>query len=112
MRRPIVALRQLRMTNVPTAASTQVTATAKSWFTSCCPFPSQCCRYGSEMGRYERRYCQRIGGERAAGIEAKPADPQERCTYEAVCEVVRRHRLMRVTIALAQDERTDESRHS
>ena len=46
--------------------------------------------------------------ERAAGIEAEPADPEQSRANEREHDVVRWHRLMRKAAALAEDERADE----
>ena len=40
---------------------------------------------------------QRAGVERAAGVEAKPADPEQPRADQAQHDIVRRHRLARVT---------------
>ena len=49
-----------------------------------------------------------VGLERAAGVEAEPAEPQQRRAHDGHGQVVRLHRLVPVAAALAEHDRADE----
>ena len=51
-------------------------------------------------------------GYSAAGVKAKPAHPKQHRSYETVGEIVRRHRLARITAPLAQKKRAHQGRDS
>src|SRR5207253_10879658 len=58
----------------------------------------------------ERVRGQPAGGDRAAGVEAEPAEPEERRAQDGHRRIVRVHRLAAEADAPAKDERGDERR--
>ena len=54
----------------------------------------------------------RVGLQRAAGIEAEPADPQQRRADDRVGQIVRRHRFAAVAQPAADQQRADQRRNS
>ena len=64
------------------------------------------------MRRDERARREAVRRERAARVEAEPADPQQARADEAQNEAVRRHRLLRVPGALPEIDRAHERRHA
>ena len=67
---------------------------------------------GREMSGGKRARSDRIGLQRAAGIEAKPADPQQRGADDRVGQIVRRHRFAAVAKPAADQQRANQRRDS
>jgi len=64
--------------------------------------PAKSARGGGEMGGNERAARQRAGRESAAGVEPKPANPQQRCADDRKDDAVRRHGHFAEAAALAE----------
>src|SRR5665213_1917203 len=62
------------------------------------------------MGRDKCRDCEPICGKRAAGIEAKPSEPEQTSTHYRERQVMRNHWLSRVTASSPDDEHCRERR--
>ena len=63
-----------------------------------------------DLGDRHRHAGDTVGRKFRAGIEAEPADPQQRGADQREHEVVRCHVLRAVALALAEDEGADEAR--
>ncbi len=72
--------------------------------------PGERRRGGGNLGVEHGGAGKAVGSEFRAGVEAEPADPQQRSADHRIDEVVRRHVGGAVALALAENERADETR--
>ncbi len=66
-------------------------------------------RSGGQMGGEQRRTRLAVGGQGRTGIEAEPTDPQHRRPDGGQHQIVRLHRHLGVTLALADDQCCDQA---
>ena len=72
--------------------------------------PGQRAHRGGGVGDDEGDRGQPVRGERAAGVEAEPAEPEQAGAEHGHRQVVRLHRLLAEADALAEHERGDQRR--
>ena len=71
------------------------------------PAHGRTCR--GDLGDQHRHAGAPIGAERAAGVEAHPADPQQAGADHRVCQVIRRHVFLPVAKPLPQHQGADQA---